>query len=93
MISDDLMKCFVSRWVRASYGVASAYVLADTADKGQKMNKVRKILVCPVTVLMIISRHVMFLFYSDARFRLGESRPCGFRHSRMASLRLCHCPR
>jgi len=27
------------RWVRASYGVASAYVLADTADKGQKMNK------------------------------------------------------
>jgi len=27
------------RWVRASYGVASAYVVADTADKGQKQNK------------------------------------------------------
>ena len=42
MISDDGEKCFHSRWVRASYGVASAYVLADTADKGQKMNKVRR---------------------------------------------------
>jgi len=27
------------RWVKASYGVASAYVLADTVDKGQKMSK------------------------------------------------------
>ena len=43
MISDDEIKCFYSRWVRASYGVASAYVLADTADKGQKMNKVRRL--------------------------------------------------
>ena len=30
----------VFRWVRASYGVASAYVLADTVDKGKKMNEV-----------------------------------------------------
>ena len=37
------VKCFYSRWVRASYGVASAYVLADTADKGQKMNKVSRL--------------------------------------------------
>ena len=44
MISEyQMMKYFVSRWVRASYGVASAYVLADTADKGQKMNKVRRL--------------------------------------------------
>jgi len=28
------------RWVRASYGVASTYVLADTYDKGTKMSKV-----------------------------------------------------
>lgn len=28
------------RWVRASYGVASAYVLADTYDKAAKMSKV-----------------------------------------------------
>jgi len=28
------------QWVRASYGVASAYVLADTYDKADKMNKV-----------------------------------------------------
>ena len=27
------------QWVRASYGVASAYVLADTYDKADKMNK------------------------------------------------------
>jgi len=27
------------RWVRASYGVASAYVLADTVDKATKMSK------------------------------------------------------
>jgi len=27
------------RWVRASYGVASAYVLADTVDKAKKMSK------------------------------------------------------
>jgi len=27
------------RWVRASYGVASAYVLADTSDKGVKSSK------------------------------------------------------
>jgi len=27
------------RWVKASYGVASAYVLADTFDKASKMNK------------------------------------------------------
>ena len=26
----------LGRWVRASYGLASAYVLADTADKGGK---------------------------------------------------------
>ena len=38
-----MMKYFVCRWVRASYGVASAYVLADTADKGKKMNKVRRL--------------------------------------------------
>merc|ERR1712080_201843 len=28
------------RWVRASYGVASTYVLADTYDKGTKMSTV-----------------------------------------------------
>jgi len=28
------------RWVRASYGIASTYVLADTYDKGVKMSKV-----------------------------------------------------
>ena len=39
-----MMRYFVSRWVRASYGVASAYVLADTADKGKKMNKVRRLI-------------------------------------------------
>ena len=27
------------RFVRATYGVASAYVLADTVDKASKMNK------------------------------------------------------
>jgi len=27
------------RWVKASYGVASAYVLADTVDKATKMSK------------------------------------------------------
>ena len=27
------------RWVKASYGVASAYVLADTVDKAKKMSK------------------------------------------------------
>jgi len=27
------------RWVRATYGVASAYVLADTYDKGVKQSK------------------------------------------------------
>merc|ERR1711892_661010 len=27
------------RWVKAGYGVASAYVLADTVDKGTKMSK------------------------------------------------------
>ena len=31
-------KSFV-RFVRATYGVASAYVLADTVDKASKMNK------------------------------------------------------
>ena len=31
-------KLFV-RFVRATYGVASAYVLADTVDKASKMNK------------------------------------------------------
>ena len=31
----------LSRFVRATYGVASAYVLADTVDKANKMNKVR----------------------------------------------------
>ena len=88
MISEYGEKCFHSRWVRASYGVASAYVLADTADKGQKMNKVRRL-----ESAQQCSCDFMFLFCSDARFRLGESRPCGFRHSRVASLRLCHCPR
>ena len=33
-------KHLLSRFVRATYGVASAYVLADTVDKANKMNKV-----------------------------------------------------
>ena len=32
---------FHDRWVRATYGVASAYVLADTYDKGVKQSKVQ----------------------------------------------------
>ena len=51
-----MMKYFVSRWVRASYGVASAYVLADTADKAKKMNKVRRLeFAQPSPVLMVIT--------------------------------------
>ena len=34
------MQDFNHRWVRATYGVASAYVLADTYDKGVKQSKV-----------------------------------------------------
>ena len=34
------MQDFHHRWVRATYGVASAYVLADTYDKGVKQSKV-----------------------------------------------------
>ena len=32
---------FHERWVRATYGVASTYVLADTYDKGVKQSKVQ----------------------------------------------------
>ena len=35
-----LFNCSFKRWVRATYGVASAYVLADTYDKGVKQSKV-----------------------------------------------------
>jgi fission process protein 1 len=30
----------MGRWVRASYGLASTYVLADTYDKAAKMSRV-----------------------------------------------------
>jgi hypothetical protein len=41
----------VCRWVRLSYGVASTYVLADTADKAGKAHKV---LTCPNTLCFFI---------------------------------------
>jgi len=39
------------RWVRASYGIASTYVLADTYDKGVKMSKVISHKLCLVMML------------------------------------------
>jgi len=49
------------RWVKASYGVASAYVLADTFDKASKMNKVTRRLSCP--------NHQKHVFTPGARVR------------------------
>lgn len=41
-------------FVRATYGVASVYVLADTYDKASKMNKVKLIIVPYITCILLL---------------------------------------
>ena len=50
----QFLSALCCRFVRATYGVASAYVLADTADKATKMSK--------VSILMRMTEQVLMMF-------------------------------
>lgn len=48
----EAFRSLTSVWfVRSTYGVASAYVVADTYDKSSKMNK------ASMTCVLIVSKH------------------------------------